>query len=117
MHADIVDQLFRDQGLPFMRTVEELAHRNGRCAILPNLPEVTQILRRERILEEKHPELLSLLAKLHRFVRSQPFMHVMDQLHFVAQFAAANFKKLQRAPHLGRGIKQRLVVERLVADR
>src|SRR5580693_3366849 len=96
-----------------MRAIEKLPHGNRSCAILPDLPEVSQIFWRERILKKEHSELLGLLAELHRLVRRQPFMHIVKQFDFVTEFTAADFKKLQRAPHLGRGIKERLVVERL----
>ncbi len=65
------------QWLPLMRAVEEFAHRDRRCTVLPNLPEVPKVFGRERVLEKKHSELLSLLAELHCFIRRQAFMHIV----------------------------------------
>ena len=67
-----------DKRLPFVRAVEEFAHGDRRCAILADLPEVAQVLRRKRVFEEEHPELFGLFAELHRLIRRQPFMHVVE---------------------------------------
>src|ERR1019366_3869801 len=90
MHTDVVDQLFRNQGLPFVRAIEQFSHGDWRRAILTNLPEVSQIFRRERIFKEEHTELFRLFTELHRFVWRQALMHIMEQFNFIAKFATAD---------------------------
>ncbi len=59
-------------------------------------------------------ELFRFFAELHRLVRRQPLMHVVQQFNLVAQLLSADFQQLQRAPHLIGGIEQRLVVKGLI---
>src|ERR1700761_5259621 len=65
VHADVVDETTLDQWLPFVRAIEELAHGDRCCAVLPDLLEVTQVLGRQRIFKEKHVVLFRLFAELH----------------------------------------------------
>src|ERR1035438_5211627 len=78
MNPDLVDQLFCDERLPFMRAVEELPHGDGRCAILANLAEVTQVLRRQRVFQKVHSVLLGLFAKLDGLIRREALMHIVE---------------------------------------
>src|SRR5579862_7968972 len=79
MDPDVVDQSLGNQRLPFMWIIEKLAHRAGCGAVLADLPEVSQILRREGICKKEHFELFCVLAELHGLIRQQPFMHVVEQ--------------------------------------
>jgi len=45
VHADVVDEAFRHQWDPLVRTVEEFAHGDRRSAILSDLPEIAEVLR------------------------------------------------------------------------
>ena len=91
-----------------MRAVEELAHGDGRGAVLADLAEVGEVFGRERVFQEEQPELLGLLAELHGLVGRDALMHVVQQLDLVAQFVAADFEQLQRAAHVGAGSKSGL---------
>ena len=106
-----------DQRLPFVRAVEQLAHGDRRSAVLADLAEVAEVFGRERVLEKKHAERLGSLAELDGQVGREPLVHVVEQFHFVAQFAAAHFEQLQRAAELGGGIEERLVMQSLGAAR
>ena len=108
VHADVVDEPFGDQRLPLVRAVEEFAHGDGRGAILPDLPEVADILRRERVFDEEHPELLGVLAELHSLVGRDPLVHVVQQLDFFAQFLPADLQQFQSAAQVDRRIEDRL---------
>jgi hypothetical protein len=111
VHPNVVDQLLGDQRLPLMRAVEELSHRDGGCAVLPDLSEVPQVLRRKRVFQKEHAKWLRGLAELDCLVRCQALVHVVQQLDLLAEFAPANFEQLQRTPELGRRVKQRLVMQ------
>ena len=115
MHANVIDEALGDQRLPFMRAVEELAHGNGSGAVLPDLPEVGEVFGRKRIFEKEHAERLGRLAELHGQVGGEALVHVVEQFHFLAQFAAAHFEQLECAPELRGGIEERLVVQGLGA--
>ncbi|SPF49850.1 hypothetical protein SBA4_4210005 [Candidatus Sulfopaludibacter sp. SbA4] len=112
VHADVVDQPLGDQRLPLVRAVEQLAHGDGGGAVLPDLAEVGVVLGRERILEEEHVELLRVLAHLHGLVGGDALVHVVQQLHLVAQFLPADFEQLDRAANVSRRLEYRLVMQR-----
>src|SRR5690348_9983165 len=79
MHANIVDEPLGNQRLPLMRTVEQLAHRDWSGTVLPYLPEVSEILGRERIFQEEHAIWLGRFAELHCLIGRQAFMHIVQQ--------------------------------------
>ena len=111
--ADVIDQPFGDKRLPFVRAVEQLAHGDGRGAILADLPEVGVIFGRKRIFHEEEPELLHVLAELDRLVRRDPLVHVVQQLDLFAQLLPADLHELQRAAAIYRRIEDRLIVQGL----
>ena len=96
-----------------MRTVEQLAHSDRSGAVLPYLPEVSEILRGEWIFQEEHAVRLGRFAKLHGLVGGKAFVHVVQQFDFIAELAPANLEQLESAPELCSGIEERLVVQRL----
>ena len=93
-----------------MRAVEEFAHGDGRGAILPDLPEIAEVLGREGIFDEEQLELLGVLAELHGLVGRDALMHVMKQFDLFAQLLPAGFQKLQRAAYVDRRFEDRLIV-------
>ena len=58
-------------------------------------------------------ELLRFLAELHCLVWRQPFVHIMQQFHLIAQFLAADLQQLQCAAKIISRLEQRFVVQRL----
>src|SRR6267378_3057149 len=58
VHAHIVDQALGNERGPLMGTVEELSHRQRRCALLANQPEICDVLGRKHVFEEEEMERL-----------------------------------------------------------
>ena len=48
--ADVIDQALGDERRPFVRAVEQFAHRDGRGALLADLAEVGDVFGRQRDL-------------------------------------------------------------------
>ena len=80
MDADVVDQALADQRRPFVRAVEQLAHRDRGRALLADLAEVRDVLGRERVLEEEQAERLDGFGELHGQVRREALVHVVQQI-------------------------------------
>ena len=85
----------------------------GVAQFCADLPEIGDVLRRERIFHEEQLELLGVLAELHRLVGRHALVHVVQQLDLFAQLLPADFEQLQRAADVNRRIEDRLIVQRL----
>ena len=62
---------------------------SGVLRLLPDLPEVGDVLRRDRILQEEELERLDVLGELDGLARRDPLVDVVQQFDLVAQLLAA----------------------------
>ena len=111
--ADVVDEAAFDERLPFVGAVEELAHGDGGSAVLANLMEVGDVFRRERVFEEEHVVLLGFFAEFDGLIGGVALVHVVEELDFVAQFFAGDFKHLEAAAHSVLAVEERAGIETL----
>ena len=84
-----------------MRAVEQLAHRDRRGALLPDLAEIGDVLGRKRVLDEEQLELFEILAELDGLIRSDSLVDVVQELNFVAELFPAGFEQFHDLPAVG----------------
>src|SRR5258708_13929671 len=85
MDADEVDKALGYERCPFVRTAEQLTHRELRGALLPDHAEVGDVLRRQRVFEEEQVELLYFFCEAHGLNRGHALVDVVRQLHLLTQ--------------------------------
>ncbi len=85
VNADVIDQALGDERGPFMRAVEEFAHRDRGGALLADLAEVSDVFRGERVFHEEQVILLGFLGEHDGLVGRDALVHVVQQIDLVAQ--------------------------------
>ncbi len=96
MHTDEVNQMLRDQGLPFCKIVEQLSLGYGDGALLPQPSQPFCLLKGDRILQEEQMIRLQGLCQLYGFYRGDPLMNIMYKLDLFPKPAADPFKQPDR---------------------
>ena len=110
---DVVDEPLGDERRPLVGAVEELPHGDRRRALLADEAEPPEVLGGDGVLEEEEPEPLHVLAEAHGLGGGDPLVDVVEQLDLVAQLRPRPLEQLQGPAHVGGGLEDRLVVERL----
>ena len=67
---------------------EQLSHSNRHRGMCPNLPEVIQLLRGQRVFEEEEPVWLQSLSELDGLAVVQAFVGVVAELDCLTQYFA-----------------------------
>jgi hypothetical protein len=98
-HVDayVIDEPFRNQRLPFVRTVEQFAHRDWGGALLADVAEPGEIFRREGVLNEIRIVRLRLFAKLNGKRYGEALMYVVAESYLCAEFLAKCSEQFQGA--------------------
>ena len=102
--ADVVDEPFGDQLLAVPDRVEHLAHRDGRGGVLADQAERRLVLGRRRVLDPERPVLLQRRAQPAGLDRRQAVVHVVQDVHAVAELFADVGHHLRREVQVGRGL-------------
>src|SRR6185437_14079372 len=100
-----------------MRTVEQLPHRKLGGGLLANHFEVSDVLRRKRVLHVEQPVFLGLFGEPNRLNRSYALMYIVQQLDLVAKFLARRFEKLQCPADVRFRLENRTFVQALDGSR
>ena len=97
-----VDESFLNQGHILGLVNEEFAHGNWGSGLLAHDTEVAVILRRERIFQEEEVVRFECFRQAKRLHRRYALMHVVEQLHTIAQLVAQVLEEPRHLPHVRR---------------
>src|SRR5690348_6944680 len=91
-HAEIIDQLLGDENVRIPGGVEDFADGEWRGRVLADDPESFLQLCRDRVLKPKEMIGLKALSQTCGLDRSEPVVHVMQQVQVVSKLQAESLK-------------------------